>query len=290
MLLCGRIYRLRPSAPRTAATAGSASPSGWPTPRASESENRTTRDAPSHDGNAHGATLAGRAGSWQTPRVSTGAYTRDGGEPGAERPSLEGEAELWQTPRAAEAMCRESMRAPEAVRAEIATHGRGGASTGKLEDQCSLWQTPHTMAGGGKRRGAGRGEEMLLPGQAELWATPSGSDAKGGADWANRQRDGAPRRPSVMRLCDQTEAAVCPSSPPAPEIGTPGAASSNATPGQPPPSAKKRLNPYFVDWLMGLPPGWTSLAPIGSVPGGTRSYLSALRSLCDFYADDYGSC
>lgn len=40
----------------------------WPTPRASENENRTRRPAPSHDGNAHGKTLAGEAGVWPSPK------------------------------------------------------------------------------------------------------------------------------------------------------------------------------------------------------------------------------
>jgi len=36
----------------------------------------------------------------------------------------------------------------------------------------------------------------------------------------------------------------------------------------------RRLNPDFVDWLMGLPPGWTDYAPLE-----TASYLSKVRSL-----------
>ncbi len=42
----------------------------WPTPRSSESENRTTHNAPSH-GKTHGATLAGTVQeNWGTPRTS----------------------------------------------------------------------------------------------------------------------------------------------------------------------------------------------------------------------------
>lgn len=43
----------------------------WPTPRASENENRTTRNAPSH-GNGHGKTLAGEVMTWATPRATDG--------------------------------------------------------------------------------------------------------------------------------------------------------------------------------------------------------------------------
>ncbi len=49
-----------------------------------------------------------------------------------------------------------------------------------LVDAVKLWQTPQTPAGGGKIRGGGRGDEALLPGQAELWATPSASVANDG--------------------------------------------------------------------------------------------------------------
>lgn len=41
-----------------------------------------------------------------------------------------------------------------------------------------------------------------------------------------------------------------------------------------PSTSARRLNPDFVDWLMGLPPGWTDYAPLE-----TASYLSKVRSL-----------
>jgi hypothetical protein len=30
------------------------------------------------------------------------------------------------------------------------------------------------------------------------------------------------------------------------------------------PTSRRRLNPNFVDWLMGLPPGWTDYAPVAT--------------------------
>lgn len=44
--------------------------------------------------------------------------------------------------------------------------------------------------------------------------------------------------------------------------------------GRSPSGSTRRLNPDFVDWLMGLPPGWTDYAPLE-----TESYLCKVRSL-----------
>jgi hypothetical protein len=50
--------------------------------------------------------------------------------------------------------------------------------------------------------------------------------------------------------------------------------------------SRLRLNPRFVEWLQGLPIGWTEAREMpGSEVSETRSYLSRLRSLCDYYTD-----
>ena len=48
--------------------------------------------------------------------------------------------------------------------------------------------------------------------------------------------------------------------------------------GKSPSGSTRRLNPDFVDWLMGLIPGWTDYAPLE-----TASYLSRVRSLLHYY-------
>jgi len=48
--------------------------------------------------------------------------------------------------------------------------------------------------------------------------------------------------------------------------------------GKSPSGSTRRLNPDFVDWLMGLIPGWTDYAPLE-----TASYLSRVRLLLRFY-------
>lgn len=48
------------------------------------------------------------------------------------------------------------------------------------------------------------------------------------------------------------------------------------------PTSRRRLNTKFVTWLMGLPEGWTSPAPINSADLETWSLRSRehLHSLC----------
>lgn len=70
--------------------------STWTTPQASEPD---SAERPSRAETGRTTEFLGRqASGWTTPRVATGAYTRDQGDPEKERMSLEGEASLWQTP------------------------------------------------------------------------------------------------------------------------------------------------------------------------------------------------
>ena len=72
----------------------------WPTPRASESENRTTSNAPSH-GASHGKTLAGEAcditKTWATPMGKDGGKRSAGRRKGDD---LSTQSEIWATPNA----------------------------------------------------------------------------------------------------------------------------------------------------------------------------------------------
>lgn len=103
--------------------------SSWPTPRASASENRTTKHAPSH-GVTHGRTLAGEAGNWATPRArdfrsgkfpNRATSNRRGSDP------LNEQVETWLTP-----MASDSDKCPGGIR------GRQSS----LQKQSRNWQTP----------------------------------------------------------------------------------------------------------------------------------------------------
>lgn len=175
-------------------TRGSGS-SSWPTARASEQENRTTRSAPSH-GKTHGEVLAGVAGdfmaNWSTPAPM---QTREGWteaqiEAAREREKAKGQngngfgiglaaqAGMWTTPQAHDVTMRGSGQLP--------TSKAGNAC---LARDATLWKTPDTPSGGRSlppgttltgQTPDGRKLTVGLENQATMWGTPRGSDGEKG--------------------------------------------------------------------------------------------------------------
>jgi hypothetical protein len=213
--------------------------SSWPTARASEQENRTTRSAPSH-GLTHGEVLAGVAcdfmETWQTPRVSIGPYTRNKGQKGAERLTLEGQSLMWGTPRASDA----EKGGPNQ------SFGAGGTP---LPAQTAQWSPP----------------------VASARPTPASRDWKG-ENGADHLTNGTGRLhldqlPNFVAHCFTPPAQRTWTSGVSPSIWRPisrrlfRSAMSSVSP-----TArrrwlrkgswrKRRLNPSFVEWLMSWPPG-----------------------------------
>lgn len=130
----------------------------------------------------------------------------------------------------------------DARRLKLKAHAGNGNGCGTpLAMASNLWVTPQTPGGGGKVRGQGRGNELLLPGQAEavsLWATPLQADA-------GEKQTARSHQNSLMSQSYGPQV-----------LGT-------LKRGQPCPVS---LNPLFVEWLMGLPVGWTACAPVGTGP------------------------
>ena len=92
------------------------------------------------------------------------------------------------------------------------------------------WQTPATFQGKYRRQiGQTERAELLLPGQAQNWQTPSANEDAAGTINGNMQH----------MLSHQVQEVT-------------GITSPNDT-GQ-------RLNPLFVEWLMGWPEGWLELS------------------------------
>ena len=120
---------------------------------------------------------------------------------------------------------------------------------------CSSWPTAKTATGDySYSRGDHNKPVMNLHGAAKAWTTPSARDHKDGAD------------PSVAAPTN------CLLGRQAPRSGIGGQASSQSG---------RRLNPLFVEWLMGWPLGWTDFAPVAmeSFRLWQRTHTELLRSI-----------
>jgi hypothetical protein len=167
-----------------------------------------------------------------------------------------------------------------------------GKRTVGLESQTRCWQTPAKFLGKYRRQAhqTERAEKLLLA-QAEdtSWPTPASRDVKGANSETHCTETGTGRK-----HMDQLPNFLA-HSPQAREIGTLGQPSSQETRDsrrQPltvsPPAAgmhsdiRRRLNPLFVEWLMGWPLGWTDFAPVAtaSFQSWLRMHSCLLRGIC----------
>lgn len=182
-------------------------------------------------GNHSGSTdsLTGASRNWKTPHgfQNTDRFGKTAGGGG----EFAKQAMGWQTP------ATDSFRS------------RGGDRKDEpgLDQQARKWPTPKVPTGGAevrasrKQRGSG-GEDLAA--SATVWPTPRSNDYKSGVTGNIKKKNARP-------LCE----VACQSSLPAPPTSTPGASSSPST---------RRLNPRFVEMLMGLPVAWTGLEPVAT--------------------------
>jgi hypothetical protein len=206
-----------------------------------------------------------RAEDWNTPvanddNKSVAAHLVMKGRMGGNRTaitSLQVQTQAWTTPQAHDA----TGGAPNRIRRYGTKHGAAN-----LADDVTLWPTPDALSAGGPRsrsaaeltaiqngEQAGKWHRQLnISDAAMLWQTPSVADTTGG----HLSRGGS--RSDELLLRGQAKALA--SSLPDPQ-------SANVGPPSSPPAltSRPRLNPRFVEWLMGLPPNYTipsSTAPI----------------------------
>ena len=139
-----------------------------------------------------------------------------------------------------------------------------------LEVVAANWPSPNTMPSapnGGLNRGAGkiraRKTSQCLE-QMALFATPNAGDAIRGMQKPDGKR-GLLLLTDVRGLQDLSALGY-------------GQMSLPDVPSSPHPSQKRRLNPYFEEWLMGLPIGWTGFAAMG-----LESYPSWRRRLSSIW-------
>lgn len=204
----------------------------WPTPRASPSSWYPESDETYNQRGRQGAEglateVARREGAlWPTPTAEGGTGYMSGPKRDTWRPTLEGAAQM--SPEGPP---------PKITADEFRGEGRGAAA--------KVWPTPTTSDRLGSRRSTARKEHWTSnPGTTltdaawatdERWRTPTSRDFKGASSqsWRNRDpKDGDP----TPTLSDQVLVR-----------GKGGLG---------------RLNPDWVEWLMGWPVGWTSLEPL----------------------------
>ena len=250
-----RDYSRRRKPVRAIAASGcSFSRCAWPTPRTEDAE---------RCGNHPNAvdSLNGAVALWPTPRTLTGGCeTKDSKTArGSGGTDLQTTAQLWATPRAGK------------VTAEKAEHwnmrqAEGGVSMPPLAMQAALWPTPRPAeADHAGRRKIMPSSTVGLVETATLWPTPAERDWKGPNGTEHLEKG------TGRKHLDQLPNFVCPCSLLDPQTSTPGGKSSRTT---------RRLNPRFVEWLMGWPLGWSE---IGCVLPGTEwsRWLRAMHSsLC----------
>ena len=299
----------------------------WPTPGAAvsnEGETPETWQARADkikeqgiNGNGAGMPLAIAAQLWQSPGNMGGGSVSRGGERIGE-PLLAGQAEQasqWMTPEAlntegyqivdgkkiprlgAQASAQ-AWTTPQAhdthKRSKGQTSGTldNGAGNACLATDAELWMMPRaSMAENGNDSGSAKrelqGPNPGLKTQSETWATPSAtSDANGCSSMEKttqrHQRCGPGHVPKILR----EQAELSPTGPQAQPTSPPG---SESLPSDPT-SRRRRLNPKFVCWLMGLPENWVDvearIEPISFDAWVTLSSALVRQWLSAFYGND----
>lgn len=170
-------------------------------------------------------------------------------KPGQRRGQREEAAKFWPTPVVLDST---NTRNKTSGRSEGSKHHAGST----LVDATALWATPHAncITGPGAE---GRDGGLNLQTQAtRFWHTPKAARADG---YQNR---GATAKPYGL----QTDAEICMAGLPDPTTSTLGPTS--CEPGR---TSRLRLNPAFVEWLMGFPAGWTLSSSASASASSTGS-------------------
>lgn len=212
--------------------------SAWPTARSHEVGNYQNQIVGSPI-----LTLTGKARMWPTARSEDSESC--GNHPDATE-SLTGATKQWGTPNS-----HERTHAPRDVH-----YGE------QLANQVDTWTTPRASQGGSDQDGGGenRGGANLKR-QVTNWCTPASRDHKG-PDLARKTTSG----PS---LAQQTECATYSHQGQVLQTGKSSQKNSRAS--------SRRLNPAFVNWLMGAPWWWTRAEPLSFAAAETASWYCRLR-------------
>jgi hypothetical protein len=203
--------------------------SSWPTATSHDGSNRTVHST------TQGADLAREASRWLTPlSLNQGVTGNIAGQPSG----LGVQVRKWSTPRATDG----DKGGPNMQ------FGAGGTP---LPSQAAQWRTPDAPTTGGVRtrgKSKGKGHQVVLGEQAESWPTPAARDVKGTNSLLHCEVVGTGRKhmdqlPNFVAHSPQVQAIS--------ELGQKSSVTS------------RKLNPRFVEWLMGWPLGWTDCDSAG---------------------------
>lgn len=154
-----------------------------------------------------------------------------------------------------------------------------------LNNAAGRWLTPCANEDAAGRPGAKMQQQLKQQSEtwAEAWATPhanmtTGAGTHGRADYANIQTQAA-AWPTPRAEMDsgkhRGEADTLHSATKDWERGLPDPTATGAASSQD--SGPRRLNPAFVEWLMGFPRGWCDFEPVGSISFALWETRFALR-------------
>lgn len=245
----------------------------WPTPTTDEQDSPTPR--PSRTG-LQTEYLGKTVAKWPTP---LGTERGDcPSEQARHTPDLRSQAATWPTPQARDETSPDAPESGNWRRKEEAGYAIDLNSLTAAWVPPPNWRTPTTTDTGvppdhlttkdgqpptlGVRlyREDGQGgrinNTVTLEAQIGIWPTPRAADFRSGeVSDATLAKNARPLTEAATRWAYHTSL-------PDPQSATPGRLFSLVPPASPPPSptppsAKRRLNPRFVEWLMGLPRDWT---------------------------------
>jgi hypothetical protein len=260
----GSLYRRPMWVPATGALDGSASPGGWPTPDCNTA---------TYSNGERGQNIREAASLWMTPHGMGGMEAATGKVGGGGE--FAKQATHWMTPRATDG----SKGGPNQA---------GSKGDLMLPSMAAQWPTPqaHDSVGGktpaqiAAMRSKGHGVSNLNE-AAPSWPTPTARDHKGSsAEGGVSRMDGKSRmdqlaNAAVFSHLGQPTPDGLESLPDSPGSLQPSASSKNSMPRL----LSARLNPYFVEFLMGWKEGWTSpIVQPDSAPVEMALYRCALQA------------
>lgn len=213
----------------------------WPTPQANKIT-KNSEDPKRMKENGHQTALADAVHLWPTPQAHD---ERERGNTEADHHHKR-DAELWATP-----------NVPNGGRTSNTTNYREDGSKQQIDlnAQTQLWATPASRdEDKWHNRGPESGHQQNLSGQVYLHSLPAQATGKPGPQ---SSKDGLTLHPHWP-----TPGAIGGN-----QNGTMEETGGRGNPFRGTEFGKKRLNPMFVEWLMGFPRGWTVL-----VRSGMQSY------------------